>query len=136
MTETPSLLFVCVGNTCRSVMAEYLAKQRFKSRVLVASAGLRPQRPEDAEDAIDTLREMFRIDAEGHQPRDVRDLDLDAWTLVIAMRKDIKRGLSSLTKRDVEVWNIDDPAGSDPLEYRRCAAAIMRELDRLSAKWP
>jgi protein-tyrosine-phosphatase len=133
--DRPSILFVCTGNTCRSVIAEYLAKRRFQHEVSVESAGLTPQQQEDASNAIETLREMFRIDALGHMPRDVRALNLDSYTLIIAMHKSVARELSTLTKREITVWKIDDPWGDDLLQYRRCARQIMEHVDHLSQSW-
>jgi len=123
-----SIVFVCAGNTCRSVMAEAFARRRYEGAVTVFSAGLRPQRPEDAQNAIDTLRSDFEIDVSGHVPRDVRTLDLISFTHVVAMGKDIARQLRKLTDREITVWEIDDPFGNDPLEYRRCALAIKRQV--------
>ena len=135
LADRPSILFVCTGNTCRSVIAEYLARRRFSHEVSVESAGLNPQQPEDASNAIETLREMFHIDALGHVPRDVRSLNLEAYTYIIAMHKSVARELSMLTKREITVWKIDDPWGDDLLKYRKCARKIMEHIDSLSQSW-
>ncbi len=136
-TNTPSLLFVCTGNTCRSVMAEALARRRFGDSIRVSSAGLRPQQAADAKNAIDTLKFEFGLDASGHVPRDVRDLDLDVFDYVIAMDKAIAKQVKTLTQSDIIVWQIDDPWGDDLYEYKQCALRIMQQVSRLSFKsWP
>ncbi len=136
-TNTPSLLFVCTGNTCRSVMAEALAHRRFGDSIRVSSAGLRPQQAADAKNAIDTLKFEFGLDASGHVPRDVRDLDLDVFDYVIAMDKAIAKQVKTLTQSDIIVWQIDDPWGDDLYEYKQCALRIMQQVSRLSFKsWP
>ena len=55
------ILFVCTGNTCRSVIAEHLTRRRFGESVDVQSAGIRPQQPEDAANAIETLKTYFGL---------------------------------------------------------------------------
>jgi protein-tyrosine-phosphatase len=70
-----SILFVCEGNTCRSVMAEALAKERFRESVRVASAGIHPQSASDARPAINALKAHFGVDTAGHTPRDVRTVE-------------------------------------------------------------
>jgi protein-tyrosine-phosphatase len=50
-TRRQKVLFVCTGNTCRSVFAEYLGRQVFGDAVEFESAGIRPQRAADAESA-------------------------------------------------------------------------------------
>jgi protein-tyrosine-phosphatase len=125
-TAKPSILFVCMGNTCRSVMAEAFAKQRFGSGVHVESAGLRHQTPEDAENAVYTLKTHFGLDASAHVPRDVRHLDLAAFTTVVALDKSIARQLTTLTDRPVIVWDVNDPFGDDLEEYRQCAFTVKR----------
>lgn len=129
-----SLLFVCAGNTCRSVMAENLAKRRFGDTLVVSSAGLRPQKAEDAQEAIDTLKFDFGLDAAGHVPRDVRDVDLQAFDAVVAMDKHIAKELRSITQRDIIVWDIDDPWEAGPYQYRRCALQIGQKLSTLESK--
>ncbi len=79
------VLFVCTGNTCRSLMAEHIARARFGTMFESASAGLRPQSKEDADDAIYTLKSLLNIDAFGHVPRDVRGLDPSSFDIVVAM---------------------------------------------------
>lgn len=130
----PSLLFVCEGNTCRSVMAEALAHRRFGDAVRVSSAGLNVKQAVAAKYAIDTLRSEFRLDASGHVPRGVKVLDFEAFDCVVAMDKDIAKQLKFLTKRDIIVWQIDDPYGNDPDEYRQCALRIMEQVSWLPFK--
>lgn len=110
-------------------MAEVLARRRFGNSVLISSAGLKPQKPEDAKNAIDTLKIEFGLDASGHIPRDVRSLNLEAFDYIVAMDKYVANQLKALTERAVIVWNIDDPWGNDDLyEYKRCALKIMQQL--------
>jgi protein arginine phosphatase len=81
----PRVLFVCTGNTCRSVMAEYIARKKFGEHIEVASAGVFPGSTEDAQNAIFTLKSRFNIDASSHRPKDVRTIAIDTFDLVVAM---------------------------------------------------
>jgi protein-tyrosine-phosphatase len=38
----PQVLFICLGNSCRSIMAEALARHYFGDAIAAASAGLNP----------------------------------------------------------------------------------------------
>ncbi|PTL36156.1 hypothetical protein CLG94_05710 [Candidatus Methylomirabilis limnetica] len=133
MTEVrkPSVLFVCKGNTCRSVMAEALTRRRFGDAVQVASAGLRPQPPEDAKNAVETLRVEFNWDTSSHLPRHFRDIDVNSFDYVVAMDKYIAKELKGIPKERLLVWNIDDPWDNDMAEYKRCGLIILRYLSRL-----
>jgi protein-tyrosine-phosphatase len=128
-----SILFVCSGNTCRSVMAEALARRRFGDSVRVASAGLRPQAAADARAAIDTLRALYGIDASNHVPRSVATVAVADFDYVVAMDSNVARVLPPLAHGELVVWNIEDPWG-DPTQYHACARAIdqsVTTLDRL-----
>jgi len=127
----PSVLFVCHGNTCRSVMAEALARGQFGDTVRVASAGIAPQGTADATNAIETLHALFGLDASGHKPRDVRSVDLESFDCIIAMDKRVAKCLPNVPPAKLVVWQIPDPWGDDSLEYRRCALKINQEVSRL-----
>lgn len=126
----PSVLFVCTGNTCRSVMAEALARRRFGSSVRVESAGIRPQWPEDAQDAIDTLRHFFKLDASGHAPRDVAGIDLDVFDVVVSLDPEVSKVLKPRRPHGLLKCHIDDPWGQPEL-YSRCARKILKNLNEL-----
>ncbi|WP_411727439.1 low molecular weight phosphatase family protein [Methyloglobulus sp.] len=134
-SEKPHILFICVGNTCRSVLAEYITRKKFGRFVEVASAGIRPGTSGDASNAIYILEQQLNIDASSHTPRNVRDLDLAAFDLLVAMDKQIARDLQqffpSLPLGRIIQWRIDDPYGDDLEEYKRCAIVISQELKKL-----
>jgi len=132
--QVKQVLFVCHGNTCRSVMAAYIVSSRFPQNIKAQSAGLCPGAPSDALNAIDTLR-AHRIDASGHVPRDVRDVDISTFDVVVAMDSAVARQFKKLfpnfdTAR-LATWRIQDPYGDDLSEYEICANRIHREVDRL-----
>ena len=139
MTEedaaVPYVLFACKGNTCRSVLAEYLARQTFGDGVVFESAGIKPQAAADAENAVYTLKKNFGIDASGHVPRDIRALDLQKYSLIIALDGQVARVVRQLgvSASRVKLWKIRDPWGPDLTEYDRASLEIKQKLARLKA---
>ena len=127
------VLFVCTGNTCRSVLAEYLARDVFGGTVMFESAGISPQLAADAENAVYTLRKNFNIDASKHQPRDVRSLDLTAYNLIIALEKRAEKVVLEMgaPASRVKVWKIKDPYGDDLTEYDQASFEIKRKIVQL-----
>src|SRR2546425_4376617 len=113
-------------------MAEALARRRFGNTVRVSSAGVRPQQPADAKNAIETLKAEFGLDASGHLPRDERDLDLKAFDHVIVLDKFVAKQLKGAPKDRLIVLHIDDPWDDDPSKYRRCALQIMQKNSNLA----
>jgi protein-tyrosine-phosphatase len=127
-----SVLFVCEGNSCRSVMAEALAKHLFGAQLLARSAGTSPQAVYDSKDAIMTLQSKFGVDLPGHKQTNVRDLDLDTFTYVIAMDSGIATSLAKLTRRSIMTWQVEDPWGEDPVVYHQCALKIREQIEQLA----
>jgi protein-tyrosine-phosphatase len=137
--EMWNILFVCTGNTCRSVLSEYLGRQRLDpSSVNCESAGLRLVPTEDASNAIDALRRNFGIDASAHEPRAVAKLDLSHFDAVVAIDdpggNQVFKALFELgVRKDVILrWKISDPwDGHDPTSYDRCALEVVKNLAKL-----
>lgn len=92
-----SVLFVCEGNTCRSLLAQTLARGRFGDSVLVSSAGFHPQSPEDAKCRNDILKLGFGVDVSWHVPRHVSAVDLEAFDFVVAMDNEVAGALRKMT---------------------------------------
>jgi protein-tyrosine-phosphatase len=126
-----SILFVCMGNTCRSVIAEALTKRRYGEHVIVRSVGLKPGTPEDAANALDTLKNHFDISVPRHTPTGIQDIHFEDFDLLVALDKYVAKKLKDLPHKKLLTWNIDDPYGDDLEEYRRCALKINREVERL-----
>jgi ArsR family transcriptional regulator, arsenate/arsenite/antimonite-responsive transcriptional repressor / arsenate reductase (thioredoxin) len=130
--KRPSVLFVCHGNTCRSFMAEVLARRKFGDRVHSASAGIYPGEVSQTENAIDTLQTYFDINVSGHVPRSLGSVNLDGFDYVVALDKKVAKNLRGVPKEKLIVWNIPDPFRGDLLEYKQCALRINHEVSKLS----
>ena len=128
------VLFVCTGNTCRSLMAEFIGRERFGDFLETSSAGFRPQPPGDAANAIYTLKDSFNIDASGHVPKDVRQVDLRSFDVVITMDNGVARRFieqfPDFPTEHLVKWKIDDPYGDNLAEYQRCGLAILKQLKK------
>ncbi|MBZ5724723.1 MAG: arsenate reductase ArsC [Acidobacteriia bacterium] len=102
--EKKRVLFVCLGNACRSQMAEGFARKYGGDVLVAASAGLTPA----MHVAPDTLRAMGEknIDLRDHFPKGIRLLGRARFDLAINMS-----GLSipeDLAAHEDE-WDVPDP---------------------------
>ena len=116
-------------------MAEAIARAKFGATFEPLSAGFRPQDPIDADNAFHTLKHVFNIDASGHVPRDVRELDVENFDRVVCMEEwvedEFAKAFRAFSTERRTTWRIADPFGDDLEEYSRCARAIFRELRTL-----
>ena len=98
----PKVLFVCYGNTCRSPMAEGLARKILQERAGVDSAGLMPMFESAAPDAVAVLNELFDVDISQHRPKDITELSLDDYDRIIVLDTYVYNTLNKLRKDDSE----------------------------------
>jgi protein-tyrosine-phosphatase len=122
-----NLLFVCYGNTCRSPMAEGLAKKLLGDGARVESAGLSPIFDIAQEKAVEIMRELFEVDISNHRPRSIKDVSPDKFDFVIALDKLVHLGLQKQYKIADEkliLWEISDPFSLNLKAYRDCAEKI------------
>ena len=106
--EKKRVLFVCIGNACRSQMAEGFARHYGSDALIPASAGLAPA----ARVAPDTIRAMREknIDLSEHFPKTLRQLARVKFDAVINMSG---APLGDGLKAPVEEWQVADPIGMD-----------------------
>lgn len=119
------LLFVCVGNTCRSQMAEALARDLGHE---AASAGTNARGNVNvAEDALEVLRELG-VDASGQNPKSVDSINTTGFDRIISMGCGVECPALPI---DVD-WGLDDPVGGGIEIYRETRDRILGHLTGLS----
>ena len=116
------LLFVCVGNSCRSQMAEGIARSMgFEAD----SAGTHPAQS-IASNAVVVLEERG-ISTEGMVPKNVDDFSADDYDMVISMGC----GVHCPLMRIDQDWELEDPVGQALSVYQSTAESIGQRLQQL-----
>ena len=123
------VLFVCVANSGRSVMAERLFRRAADGRHEVRSAGSRPGRATHAV-VLDALAEVG-IDASDHVPHGL-DEERVAWAEVVVATCDDACPVVP-GKRYVS-WNLPDPMGRPLEEVRAIRDDISQRVGELAAE--
>ena len=117
------LLFVCVGNTCRSQMAEALAKDMgFK----VQSAGTHPGK-NIAANAILVIEELG-IEINNQYPKSIDHIHTESFDKIISMGCGVRCPELVIS----EDWELEDPIGKSLDFYRKTREKIQSLLQKLS----
>ena len=117
------LLFVCVGNTCRSQMAEALAKNMgFEAQ----SAGTHPGE-KIAKNAVNVIRELG-INMENQFPKSIDMIETIGYDRIISMGCGVECPNLPISSD----WGLDDPVGHDIDFYRHTRDKIHTLLKNLS----
>ena len=108
MSEPKRILFVCIGNACRSQMAEAFARAYGSDVLIASSAGLFPAKAVPP----DTLRAMKEksLDLSGQVPKSVVDLDRAKFDFILNMSG---FPLPPLHGAVVREWEVPDPIVMD-----------------------
>ena len=123
------ILFACIGNSCRSQMAEAFCRELGKD-VECASAGSRPAAAVQP-DAIAVMCEVG-IDISAARPKGFRDLPDLKYDYLVTMGCEVVCPFLPGAK-EVK-WEIPDPSGKDIEEYRRVRDLIRSEVTNLLAR--
>ena len=110
------ILFVCVGNSCRSQMAEGFAKHYGKGKVEVKSAGTKPASQVSGKGT--TVMAEEGVDISFQYPKGLSDSDFDWADKVVLMGCGVECPNVGSISEKVEDWGIDDPVGQ-PIEFYR-----------------
>ncbi len=125
------ILFYCIGNACRSPLAEAICRHLGGSSVEAFSAGVAPM-GSVSEGSLRALRTL-NIAARGLHSKGLFDLELDDYDLVISLDADfpVKRVLGPEVEFRYEDWDIPDPLGGDAEEYLEVARLLLERIGDL-----
>jgi arsenate reductase len=135
----PKVLFICLGNSCRSIMAEALARHRCGDRWEAASAGLNPL-GFVAPETLEVLAEMG-VNPAGLRSKGLEEFDLTEYRLLVNLSEHYLEGrISPAYTGRVLHRPVLDPYGGSLEVYRQSRDAInrliLRELCREEAAGP
>ena len=116
------ILFVCVGNSCRSQMAEGIARHLGHE---AASAGTHPASQVSAH-AI-TVLSSKGIDTSALKPKSVDVFNAEEFDMVISMGC----GVSCPTMKIDQDWELEDPVGQSLSVFEQTAKEIESRLKLL-----
>ena len=104
MKRPKRVLFVCIGNSCRSQMAEAFARCFGRGVLEPASAGVYPA----VKIAPDTVRAMAEknLNLGSQFPKSVEQVDLSQFDLIVDMSGGL---LEEIPHPPVKVWDVPDP---------------------------
>ena len=122
-------MFVCVGNTCRSQMAEALARHLASDVIEATSAGLVP-----LGEIVAPTREVLAeigVGVDGQSSKPLRPEDLNGADLIVNLTGRSSESVFRGDRNKVEDWKVSDPYGEDLDVYRHIRDEIegrVREL--------
>lgn len=128
------ILYVCIGNACRSIMAEALTKHHWAGRYGAASAGIDPLGivPKTT---LEALR-LHGVQVDGLYSKHIRDLYLNQFDLIVNLS-----GYSLqpfvFSARHIRIVNcqVYDPFGQSLEVYQETLQAIENVVVKKVPKW-
>jgi|SRR5579872_5158151 protein-tyrosine-phosphatase len=129
MPEAPSsvkILYLCIGNACRSQMAEAWANFHSKGSVESHSAGMYPY-GRIVDETYDVMLEKG-VPMDGQCSKGLEDVSINDMSLVIRMGSEVGFIPPAGFKGRVLDWEIPDPYGCDMGTFRSVRDLIERRV--------
>jgi protein-tyrosine-phosphatase len=135
------VLFVCIGNSCRSPMAESIAFRDASDIIEASSAGLYPLGyvVEDTQKTL--LANGYSTEMLSSKPLVLKAIE-GADLLINLAGEPLARSVTALFGLDsgrwngprIETWDITDPYGADPATYQRILEEIESRVRALAER--
>jgi len=126
----PSVLFVCVANSCRSQMAEALARSLGGGRWDVWSAGSSPSG--QVHPIASQLMAELGLDLSGHRSKGFAEVPKRQWDYVVTMG--CGEACPTVGARQRVEWDVPDPVGLPLEEARKIRERIVQAVRDLIGK--
>lgn len=131
---TKSILFVCFGNACRSIMAEALAKHYWGDTLKVASAGLSAL-GYIPEETISVLEEIG-VSTAGLYSKGLAEVEIEAFHLILDLAlHPLERLIPPSFKGRLIHWHVRDPFQDSLDAFRQTRNAIEWLVTEKIPKW-
>ena len=128
MAAEQRVLFLCIGNSCRSQMAEGLLRHLAGDRYEAHSAGIMEShlRPE----TVDAMREIG-IDISRQHSKKADVYEGQPFDIVVTTCDEAKEACPMFpgAKRTIH-WSIPDPVGKGPAAYRAARDQLKELIER------
>lgn len=122
MKKRKSIAFICVHNSCRSQIAEALAKKHLSDIYDIYSAGTETK-PQINQDAVRIMKEQYDIDMEKEQYSKLLS-DIPNPDIAISMGCNVS---CPFIGRDFDDnWGLDDPTGKPDEEFVK----VIKEIEK------
>lgn len=132
MSEKIKVAFVCVHNSCRSQMAEAIAKILAADSFEAFSAGTETK-PEINQDAVAVIKELYGVDMNLTQKSKLIS-DIPAVDIVVTMGCNVN--CPYLPCKHREDWGLEDPSGKEKAEFIKTADIIKERILDLMSRIP
>ncbi len=133
--QKKTVLFLCWGNACRSIMAEALTRHHWGERLEALSSGISPLGYIPNE-TLEVLKEEG-VSIEGLRSKRMGELDLDPVDLVVNLSGHELKGVlpPQLKEKRVINWYVRDPYGESLDSFRQTRDAIEWLVTEKLPKW-
>jgi arsenate reductase len=130
MPRKPKVAFICVHNSCRSQIAEALAKH-YASDVFDAYSAGTETKPRINQDAVRLVKARYAIDMEATQHSKLLG-DIPRVDIVITMGCNVE--CPYLPCKFREDWNLEDPTGQDDKAFNIVIDLIDNKVKELALR--
>ncbi len=124
------VLFICIGNSCRSQMAEGFARHHYSELMEVSSAGLYPASIVQPE-TIAVMAEKG-ISLEGQSPKPISAVDWKSMDVVVNMSgMPVLQAMPGFEGLNL-MWLVQDPVGRSDKVYHKVRGRLEELVDSLA----